>query len=65
MFICRVIIGEYTVGTKGMKKPPTLRKDTNQVFDTLVNNKDAPIIFVTTTDAQAYPEYLVVFKKAK
>lgn len=65
MFLCRVIIGEYTLGKKGMKQAPLLRSDSTEQFDTLVENADKPTIFVTMTDAQAYPEYLVTFKVEK
>lgn len=61
MFICRVIIGKYTLGKKGMKMAPLL-PGTNETYDTLVENETKPTIFVTMTDAQAYPEYLVTFK---
>ena len=62
MFICRVLIGKYTLGNKSMKKAPTLTKDSNEVYDTLVDNVDKPTIFVAMSDGQAYPEYLVTFK---
>jgi len=65
MFICRVIIGEYTKGTKEMKVAPPLREGSNEVYDTLVENKDNPTIFVAMSDAQAYPEYLITFKMEK
>ena len=61
MFICRVIIGKYTLGKKGMKMAPLL-PGSNERYDTLVNDQAKPTIFVTMTDAQAYPEYLVTFK---
>ena len=62
MFICRVLIGKYTLGNKSMKKAPTLTKNSNEVYDTLVDNIDKPTIFVAMSDWQAYPEYLVTFK---
>jgi hypothetical protein len=65
MFICRVIIGEYTLGKKGMKMGPLLKSDSTEQFDTLVDNVDKPTIFVALSDAQIYPEYLVTFKVEK
>ena len=62
MFICQVIIGKYTQGTKGMK---VATQDSKEAYDTLVENVDKPTIFVAMTDAQAYPEYLVTFKVQK
>ena len=64
MFVCQVIIGEYTVGKAKMNTAPRL-EGSSEVFDTLVENKDKPTIFVALTDAQAYPEYLLTFKKNK
>ncbi len=67
MFVCHVIIGEYALGNKDMKTAPPLTPGSNdsEVFDTLVENVDSPTIFVALTDAQAYPEYLISFKKLK
>ncbi len=63
MFVCTVIIGEYTKGNKDMRTAPPLTPGSNEVFDTLVENVKSPTIFVALTDAQAYPEYLITFKK--
>ncbi len=65
MFVCRIIVGEYTQGKQGMKTPPPLSADSTEVFDSLVDNVAFPMIFVAMTDAQAYPEYLITFKKLK
>jgi poly [ADP-ribose] polymerase 10/14/15 len=62
MFVCNVLIGEYTKGTRDMKVAPPLRPGSKDVFDTLVNNEKDPTIFVALTDAQAYPEYMITFK---
>ncbi len=62
MFVCSVLIGEYTRGKSDMKVAPPLRPGSKDVFDTLVNNEKSPTIFVALTDAQAYPEYLITFK---
>ncbi len=62
MFVCTVIIGEYTLGSQDMKTAPPLAPGSNEVFDTLVDNVNSPTIFVALTDAQAYPEYLIIFK---
>ena len=62
IFICSVVIGEYTVGNSKMKVAPSLDDNTDLLYDTLVDNKDKPSIFVALTDGQAYPDYLVSFK---
>ena len=63
MFICRVVVGKYTKGDKSMKIAPPLDENRNKhlLFDTLVDNPANPTIYVTMSDSQAYPEYLVTF----
>ncbi len=63
MLICSVIIGKYTKGAKGMLAPPPLQTGGSLLYDTLVENEANPTIFVAVKDAQAYPDYLVSFKK--
>ncbi len=65
MFVCRVIVGEYTQGNKDMKSAPLMTTGTNDVYDSLVDKVSVPTIFVAMSDAQAYPEYLITFKKHK
>ena len=54
MYLARVLVGKYTKGDKGIKKPPA-------TFDSVVNDVDDPGIFVVFYDGQAYPEYLITF----
>jgi len=63
MFICSVVIGKYTQGKQGMKAPPPLQQGSSLLYDTLVERESNPTIFVAVKDAQAYPDYLVSFKK--
>lgn len=65
MFICNVIVGKYTKGDKTMKVAPPLdpNKNEHMLFDTLVDNTANPNIFVTMSDSQAYPEYLITFRR--
>ena len=62
MFVCSVLVGEYTKGTNNMKVAPPLQPGSKDVFDSLVEDEKNPTIFVAMTDAQAYPEYLITFK---
>ena len=63
MFICRVVVGKYTKGEKSMKVAPPLDASRKHLlFDSLVDNVTKPTIFVTMSDSQAYPEYVVTFK---
>ena len=45
-----------------MKVAPPLAPGSDLLYDTLVDNKDNPTIFVALTDGQAYQEYIVSFK---
>ena len=67
IYLARVLIGEYTVGTGKMMVPPAKdpQKDINVHFDSLVDNTSDPTIFVVGPDAHSYPEYLIIFKERK
>lgn len=65
MLVCRMIVGEYAKGAQEMKTAPPLTADSKMLYDSLVDNVSTPTIFVAMTDAQAYPEYLITFKKLK
>lgn len=60
MYLCRVLTGDYTKGAGGMFVPPA--KNANcDLYDTVVDNPNAPTIFVVFRDDNAYPEYLITF----
>ena len=53
----RVLVGDYTAGYKGLKRPPL--KDTvagrHDMYDSCVDDVSHPSIYVTFKDGQAYP----------
>ena len=59
MFLCRVCVGEYCVGSASMKVAPN--KDVD-AFDSTVDHEASPSLYVVYHDAQAYPEYLLTFR---
>merc|ERR1711959_438405 len=61
MFLCRVVVGEYSRGVKDAIAPDV--RSGHTLYDTTVDNTKDPSIYVTYHDAQAYPEYLVHFKQ--
>merc|ERR1712146_284876 len=63
MFVCRVMVGEFTLGSDGLTVPAVRDAKTLQLYDSTTNSMDALIMFVTYHDAQAYPEYMVEFIK--
>ena len=65
MFLCRVTVGEYCQGHHNQMVPDV--RQGHQLYDSTVDTmRDAvygPTMFVVYHDAQAYPEYLVTFKR--
>ena len=67
MYVVKVLVGEFTIGTREMKTPPLKNDPANPglPFDSLVNNLSNPTIFVIFNDNQCYPEYLITFTIAR
>jgi poly [ADP-ribose] polymerase 10/14/15 len=65
MFLCRVVVGEYSRGVKDALSPVPRPDDKTGtlLYDSTVDNVADPSIFVTYHDAQAYPDYLIYFKQ--
>ena len=64
IYLSLVLTGKYTKGEKDLKVPPP--KDPAkpaELYDSVVDNVDDPTIFVVFHDSQAYPQYLITFKK--
>uniref|UniRef100_A0A672RD52 Si:ch211-219a4.3 n=1 Tax=Sinocyclocheilus grahami TaxID=75366 RepID=A0A672RD52_SINGR len=55
-----VLTGDYTKGAGGMIVPPAKNANCDP-YDTVVDNPNAPTIFVVFRDDNAYPEYLITF----
>ncbi|KAM9347764.1 protein mono-ADP-ribosyltransferase PARP14-like [Symphorus nematophorus] len=62
MYVCRVLTGDFTTGTKDTVVAPAKGLSTIQKYDSVVDNPANPSLFVTFHDSQAYPEYLITFK---
>lgn len=61
MFLCRVLVGEYTSGNSMLTKPPFKDMEETSVFDSCVNDPANPTIFVIFERSQIYPEYLIQY----
>ena len=61
LLYCRVICGDYCLGTQNMIIPD-YKKNKNIHYETMVDNTYNPTIFVTTSDNQAYPLALIKIK---
>ena len=63
MFMAKVLVGEYTTGSRYSKTPPKKGNGTD-LYDSVVDNIRKPSIFVVFPDTQSYPEYLISFKQS-
>ncbi|NXS80180.1 PAR14 polymerase, partial [Erpornis zantholeuca] len=64
MYLARVLVGEYSQGTKGAITPAS-KSASNSVdlFDSSTDNVNQPSMFIIFNDIQAYPEYLITFTR--
>ncbi|XP_063073845.1 protein mono-ADP-ribosyltransferase PARP12-like [Engraulis encrasicolus] len=65
MFVCRVLVGDFTKGERNYKKPPLKDEHQNIPFDSCVNDPDNPSIFVIFEKSQIYPQYLIQYLDLK
>ncbi|XP_038071236.1 protein mono-ADP-ribosyltransferase PARP15-like [Patiria miniata] len=61
MYLAKVLVGDYTKGSQGMKTPPN-KPNSNQQYDSAVNDESKPGIYVIFHDTKSYPEYLIKFQ---
>ncbi|NXM69608.1 PAR12 polymerase, partial [Serilophus lunatus] len=59
MFLARVLVGEFTWGSPDYVRPPM--KDSQNFYDSCVNDFLNPSIFVIFEKQQVYPEYLIEY----
>ncbi|MEJ1283212.1 hypothetical protein NN561_014181 [Cricetulus griseus] len=64
MYYARVLTGNYTIGNSTLIVPPSRDPyNPTDLYDTVVDNYQNPSIFVVFYDNQAYPEYLITFRR--
>ncbi|XP_040606787.1 protein mono-ADP-ribosyltransferase PARP14 isoform X1 [Mesocricetus auratus] len=64
MYYVRVLTGNYTNGNSSLIVPPSRDPyNPTDLYDTVVDNDQNPSIFVVFYDNQAYPEYLITFRR--
>ena len=63
MFYARVLTGEFTQGQHGLRLPPSKDSSISSVilYDSVVDNVNAPNTHVVFIAAQCYPDYLITF----
>ncbi|KAM9287600.1 protein mono-ADP-ribosyltransferase PARP14 isoform 2-T2 [Morus bassanus] len=64
MYLARVLTGQYCAGSTGLITPPPKNPaDPTDLYDSVVDDVHNPTMFVIFNDIQAYPEYLITFRK--
>ncbi|XP_006765739.1 PREDICTED: poly [ADP-ribose] polymerase 14-like [Myotis davidii] len=64
MYYVRVLTGLYERGNQSLLVPPPKNpQNPLDLYDTVTDNVNTPSLFVVFYDYQAYPEYLITFKK--
>ncbi|NXU56616.1 PAR14 polymerase, partial [Turnix velox] len=64
MYLARVLVGEYSQGTRGSITPAAKSAgNPTDLFDSSTDNVSQPSMFVIFNDIQAYPEYLITFTR--
>ncbi|KAK3610878.1 hypothetical protein CHS0354_034339, partial [Potamilus streckersoni] len=63
MYVARVLTGQFTQGDPNMRAPPVNPSfpKNNVLYDSLVDDKANPTMYVIFHDSQAYPEYLIEY----
>ncbi|XP_029617187.1 protein mono-ADP-ribosyltransferase PARP12 [Salmo trutta] len=59
MFVCRVLVGDYTKGHSRYLRPPSKDGGDTIFYDSCVDDVSNPSIFVVFEKHQVYPEYLI------
>ncbi|XP_051005825.1 protein mono-ADP-ribosyltransferase PARP14-like [Acomys russatus] len=64
MYYVRVLTGNYTNGNSSLIVPPPRDpQNPTDLYDTVADSHTNPSIFVVFYDNQAYPEYLITFRR--
>ncbi|XP_072528750.1 protein mono-ADP-ribosyltransferase PARP12-like [Salminus brasiliensis] len=64
MFVCQILVGDYTVGNSSYVRPPSKDGGDTVFYDSCVNDIRNPSIFVVFEKHQIYPEYLIQYREA-
>ncbi|XP_042562710.1 protein mono-ADP-ribosyltransferase PARP12 isoform X2 [Clupea harengus] len=63
MFVCRILVGDYTKGDSSYLRPPSKNGGDTVFFDSCVDDVYNPSIFVVFEKHQVYPEYLIQYRE--
>ncbi|XP_041947801.1 protein mono-ADP-ribosyltransferase PARP14-like isoform X3 [Alosa sapidissima] len=63
MYLARVLVGEFTLGSGGLLTAPARNSGSSaDLYDSVTDNMTNPTMFVIFSDVQAYPEYIITFQ---
>ncbi|RXN08119.1 poly [ADP-ribose] polymerase 12-like protein [Labeo rohita] len=62
MFVCRILVGDYTKGESSFLRPPSKDGGDTIFYNSCVNDVYDPSIFVVFEKHQIYPEYLIEYR---
>ncbi|XP_041113997.1 protein mono-ADP-ribosyltransferase PARP12-like isoform X2 [Polyodon spathula] len=61
LFVARVLVGEFTSGKSNYVRPPSKEGNNTSFYNSCVDSKSNPSIFVIFEKHQIYPEYLIEY----
>lgn len=66
MLQCRVLVGRWTRGQPGLRRPPEMPRTASdgnvRLYDSCVDNVQNPKTFCIFDNVQYYPEYIIEYK---
>ena len=64
MFLAKVLVGSYVQGNKSYRRPPPKNPSnpTSDLYDSCVDDRFKPKIFVVFDTDQCYPSYVIEYK---
>ena len=67
IFLTKVLVGSYTQGHSSYRRPPPKQQSdpASDLYDSCVDNKSNPTIFVVFDTDQFYPEYIIQYSCAQ
>ena len=67
MFVAKVLVGSYTKGQSSYRRPPSKEPSNpaSDLYDSCVDDRSFPTIFVVFDTDQFYPEYIIEYSTAR
>ena len=67
MFVAKVLVGSYTTGHSSYRRPPSKEPSNpaSDLYDSCVDDRSFPTIFVVFDTDQFYPEYIIEYSTTR